>query len=135
MQAQTPPQTPTCTPPDLDAIAEQLGVSITHRDLKGRWNGLWLPAQRAIILTTGLTPTLERCTLAHELGHATLGHRSSCPKNERQADAWAAGILIPEHEVHRLALETPDPARWAVELGVTTHLMGTWLTHRHRKTA
>lgn len=37
----------------------------------------------------------KRFTIAHEIGHVVLGHIEHCEKNEREADAFAAQLLLP----------------------------------------
>ena len=50
--------------------------------------------------TPGMSARTDRSVLAHELGHAVLGHTSRRPtprsvaRQERQADEWAARLLI-----------------------------------------
>lgn len=58
------------------------------------FRGLWMPDVHTIYLRHGMSWVEERCTLAHELGHAHYGHRDQSPKNERQADEWAAAQLL-----------------------------------------
>jgi Zn-dependent peptidase ImmA (M78 family) len=70
---------------------------------------------------------LERSVLAHELGHVCLGHRDSTPRNERQADRFAARHLIRPGDISRAAQQSPDPGAWCVELDVTPHILETYL--------
>ncbi|GAB3410610.1 hypothetical protein GCM10027515_31170 [Schumannella luteola] len=91
--------------------------------------GRWYDDHRLILLRSGLGPVAERCTLAHELGHAALGHSTSTPRNERTADQWAALRLIDHGQLVRLAAAYPaQPTRWAYELDVTKKLMLAYLS-------
>ena len=77
-------------------IIEQLGVTITQRELPAGWWGAYDHRNRAIYLRPGLAPLQLRSTLAHELGHAVHGHPGPAhdPTQEREAKAWAAERLI-----------------------------------------
>lgn len=64
--------------------------------------GGWFPEHDLILLAPGLHPVEQRCTLAHELGHATHGHHAGTSgwlhaRQERQADQFAATLLIPQN--------------------------------------
>lgn len=68
---------------------------------------------------------LDRCVLAHGLGHAILGHEDDRPKHELLADRWAADQLIDPRELAAL----PDEAGEfdiALELEVTFRLLRVW---------
>ncbi len=58
-------------------LCRQLGVRVVHAELRRTW-GAWLPQHQIIVLTSGLTPVQERCTLAHEVEHALAGHTHGC---------------------------------------------------------
>lgn len=62
--------------------------------------GLWLHDQRVILLDRSVmdSPIQYRSTLAHELGHAALGHTACTPRWEAQATEWAARRLINDDE-------------------------------------
>ena len=124
---------------DLVIYAEDtLGVFVDYTpDLPAGVHGAWLPHLDLIVLADGLHPTRERCTLAHELGHAHYRH-PACRGDvrlERQADRWAANLLISPAE-YELAerLYGPHPGALARELGVTTHLVRVW-RNQHRRTS
>lgn len=79
---------------NLDEIAADAGVTVRSAALPhGRW-GFYDHRHRLITLAPDLAPTQYRSTLAHELGHAILGHIGTRPKQERQADRWAARQLL-----------------------------------------
>jgi Zn-dependent peptidase ImmA (M78 family) len=106
--------------------AHRLGIDVVYGTLRTA-NGLWLPDRNVIILKPGMRSLLERTVLAHEVGHAALGHRESTPRTERQADRYAAQHLLCRDDVERVALLSPDPGAWCVELGVTPHILETYL--------
>lgn len=112
----------------LHDIAHNIGVRIIITSkLCGRLNACWHKPTRSIIISKHLDPATARCTLAHELGHAILGHDCSTPIAEREADRWAAKTLLTPAEVHQAAQEVGGhPAAIAAELGVTPHLLATW---------
>ena len=85
-------------------------------------HGLWLPDHEAIIIHSRLRAGAQRNVLAHELGHAALGHMDDRPKFERQADTYAALHLIHPHELEELASWCRDERQIVAELGVTTRL-------------
>ncbi|GAA3591869.1 hypothetical protein GCM10022198_14770 [Klugiella xanthotipulae] len=106
--------------------AEELGVSIVYRRLhSGR--GLWVPEARTVFLQQRMGAVHERNTLAHELGHAVLGHSGTSEKYELQADRFAARNLISRERVLWLAQERSDVAAWASDLGVSEYLLTLWL--------
>ena len=105
--------------------------------LSPRAKGGWVPQHDLILLAPGLHPVEELCTLAHELGHATLGHTANASgwfaqRQERAADRWAARTLISpvEYELAERLYEH-SPNRIAQELDVTPHIVTTWQQH-HR---
>ena len=82
---------------NLEDLAISLGVTLcTH---VGGKKGLWNAPRRAISIRRGLHPVAHLCTLAHEVGHAALGHDSAAvgwwrAKQELAANRWAARQLI-----------------------------------------
>lgn len=101
--------------------AEQLGLEVVVRPLRTA-HGLWLPEMRTILVHSRLRPGAQRNVLAHEIGHADLGHMDDRPKHERQADVYAARNLICPDELADLYKWCPDERRLISELGVTTRL-------------
>ncbi|MGH7298143.1 MAG: ImmA/IrrE family metallo-endopeptidase, partial [Polyangiaceae bacterium] len=100
----------TSPPVDVEALAKSIGVAeirlerITSsgqlRDEGGTLH---------VVLSTGLSRTRRRFTLAHELGHAILALRSSNMVREgrdleRFCDAFAGETLLPGHLLARLEL-------------------------------
>lgn len=109
--------------------AERLGIHVVSGRIRSS-NGLWIAEERMIILKRGLRVAHERQVLAHELGHALLGHTTTTPRHERQADRWAARKLIEPTRLADVASMSPDPGVWAIELGVTEDLMDLYLRDR-----
>jgi Zn-dependent peptidase ImmA (M78 family) len=111
--------------------AEQLGLTIVYGRLRTA-NGLWIPDIRTIILQPRMRVIQERSVLAHEIGHADLGHRDDRPKHETLADRYAAEHLIDPDRLRDVAQWTPDLSKASLELGVTTKLMRIYMsTHRY----
>jgi Zn-dependent peptidase ImmA (M78 family) len=111
---------------DPHAHAAELGVRIVSRSLRSA-NGLWVPDLGVVFVQPRLRRVHERSVLAHELAHVELGHRTSTPKDERQADLLAARRLIDPvrlDEVLRWTQELPEIAN---ELEVTERLVAEYL--------
>lgn len=102
--------------------AEQLGVRVVHRRLT-TGTGLWVPDLGTIFIQDGMRVVHDRSALAHELGHADLGHRDDRPKHEVMADRYAAENMVDPVQLVDLMAWTPDASRWAHEMGVTTRLI------------
>jgi Zn-dependent peptidase ImmA (M78 family) len=97
------------TPPcDLALVSANLQISIFAYPLPPDLSGLCLgiDAEPTILLNSAMTPGRIRFTWAHELGHYLLGSmRSGLAPNlstwntgtadDREADAFAAGLLMP----------------------------------------
>lgn len=110
--------------------AERLGIEVIHRPIRTA-NGRWFPDHNLIVIRSGMKAAWDRSTLAHELGHASYGHCDDRPKHEVQADRFAADNLIEFDELTELMKWTPDSARLANELMVTTRLLRVYLNvHR-----
>lgn len=111
--------------------AEQEHITITTHPLPPELHGLWLPTHQTILLAPTLTPTMERCVLAHELAHATLGHThthgTNATRQELAANRLAAQRLITREAFLSAASTTDDAGRIALDLGITPQLLLTWL--------
>ncbi|MDK6259257.1 ImmA/IrrE family metallo-endopeptidase [Corynebacterium frankenforstense] len=124
---------------DLLDMATEQDAFVDYDDmgwLEGAKGG-WFPEYYLILLRDDLTHVKQVCTLAHELGHAVLGHRADVAgwwsaRQERQADRWAAELLIsPEDYATAEALYGPHAGALAAEFGVTVHMIQTWRSHRN----
>lgn len=111
----------------LVRLAEQRRLRIVERP--GRTRGGFDPETRTIRLAPGMSGRTMRSVLAHELGHAHLGHLpTSAPvlraQQERRADEWAARQLITSRAYAEAeAVRGPHLASLAFELGVTVELV------------
>lgn len=113
----------------LEAVCERMGVKLIERpDLRVDLNACWHADTRSIVVRWGLDPVTRRCAIAHELGHADAGHDCSSPRAERDADEFAAWLLIPSWQVEDLSYQIGwSPAELCSELGVTPHLFQVWV--------
>jgi Zn-dependent peptidase ImmA (M78 family) len=112
---------------DLLRLVDEQGLRLIER--RGRTLGGYDHASRSIRLDPGMSARTMRSVLAHELGHAALGHTVTTHdalrrRQERQADAWAARLLItPAAYAAAEALRGTHRASLAFELGVTVELV------------
>ncbi|WIE54199.1 ImmA/IrrE family metallo-endopeptidase [Curtobacterium sp. MCBD17_003] len=114
--------------------ADALGLRVVHRRLT-TGTGLWVPDWKVIFIQERLRRVHDRSALAHELGHACLGHRDDRPKHEVMADRFAAENMINRDELVDLMKWSPDPSRWSLELGVSTRLIRVWWNLHHGEMA
>lgn len=112
---------------DLLRLVEEQGIRLIER--RGRTLGGYDHESHSIRLDPGMSARTRRSVLAHELGHAALGHSvtthdSLRRRQERQADEWAARLLItPAAYAAAEALQGTHHASLAFELGVTVELV------------
>jgi Zn-dependent peptidase ImmA (M78 family) len=90
---------------------------------------------KAIVINGPSSERRRRFTIAHEIGHFVLHPECVAPERggatnfasgpyERQADAFAAALLMPEHLVRQAALEEgADPRRLADRFEVSVQSM------------
>ncbi|PCN46973.1 hypothetical protein Csp2054_14110 [Curtobacterium sp. 'Ferrero'] len=112
--------------------AAQLGINVVHRPIRTA-NGFWYPDHNLIVIRSGMRAVHDRSALAHEIGHAVLGHRDDRPKHETQADRYAALHLIDDDDVARVCAWTQDSAKIAAELGVSGKLWRVWANVRRQQ--
>lgn len=125
---------------DLEELAAAQGVSI--RSHRGGEKARWHPGSRVISLREGLGPINRVCSLAHELGHAALGHYAGddipewlYSRQEKEAEEWAAKLLISTADYARAEqLYGSHPGILARELGVTVRLVEAWRRCHERTT-
>ena len=85
-------------PAPVDRIAKRLGFGVVIVDLP---NGVDARLRvsgenRSIELATGQARVRHRFSIAHELGHAILGHRhDETEVAEQEANAFAGALLVP----------------------------------------
>lgn len=110
----------------LISTAEDYGLTVAWH--KGAPKAAWIPEISTISLQHGLDDAETLCALAHELGHAYHGDPAGHDHiHEHRADVFAAKLLIvPEHYAQLESVYGAHPARLAIELGVTRHLVEVW---------
>ncbi len=87
------------------------------------------PRSATVRLAPGLSARTAGSVLAHEIGHAALGHTPTADpgarrRQERRADEWAARRLItPEAYAAAERIRGGHPPSLAFELGVTVELV------------
>jgi len=114
---------------NIVARASSLGLRVAYRNL-GRRNGE-LTRGGLIVVNYSKPVVVQRCTIAHEMGHWHYGHDwtrdHDRARDERQADLYAAKLLISPLE-YALAEQVvgPHPTPLARELGVTPQLVRVW---------
>jgi Zn-dependent peptidase ImmA (M78 family) len=114
----------------VESIAEDLlGLAVGSRD-DLEVSGMLLPAERQIWLNAAEPPARQRFTLAHELGHWVCQVREGrgapvmCRAGEvgvgegraleREANVFAAELLMPEDEVRAAAADGEPASRFGV---------------------
>ncbi|MGO1769588.1 MAG: ImmA/IrrE family metallo-endopeptidase [Microbacterium sp.] len=110
--------------------ADADGISVVTSRLPGELLGCYVPGEARIYLDLRLTPIEQRSVLAHELGHVRFGHGLCRPRSaresarmERQADLFAARLLIDHRGYVAAARVSQDPETLAEALGVTVELL------------
>lgn len=111
------------------AHAMRLGLRVKYRDL-GRRNGE-LTSGGLILVNSRKPQIVQRCTVAHEVGHFWYGHDwtrdHDRARDEWQADSYAARLLIsPVDYALAETLHGPHPGAIAKELEVTRRLVEIW---------
>ncbi|WP_144872419.1 ImmA/IrrE family metallo-endopeptidase [Microbacterium sp. 1.5R] len=103
--------------------AATLGIPVAVRRLRSA-NGYWFPEYREILLGDHLRPWAQMIVLAHEIGHASLGHVEDSDRNEWEADRFACSHLVPP-AVLDVAVRRNGSNLRAIrsELGVTSRIL------------
>lgn len=104
------------------------GLKLHGGHLEDGLLGFYSPEEGRIYFDIKLTPNERRTIIAHELGHAHYGHSCDSGKNERQADTYAAHLLIDPTRYAEAERVSADSHYLADELGVTADLV----THYQR---
>jgi Zn-dependent peptidase ImmA (M78 family) len=124
---------------DLIALATANDVTVETIRLPDDYLGVYLPDQKRIYLDSRLTPVEERCVLAHELGHVFFGHPAIGPytpgsamRDERQADRYAARLLIDDDDYARLEAFSDDRYALAEALDVTVDIIDVYRSQLDR---
>lgn len=103
--------------------AATLGVRIHMGHLDDGQMGLYDPATDSVWIDFKLTPDEQRSVLAHELGHAYYGHAIGNDRAEREADRYAANLLIDPERYAELERLDMDAHAMADELCVTIDIV------------
>jgi hypothetical protein len=112
---------------DLFQHCADLGIDVQWRDLGETRRGEFHRRANTIVLSTRLTARQVVACLAHELGHAFLGHGCSTPANEQRAWEYAAALVVsPAEYAAAEARVGSDPLALALELSVTPRLIEAW---------
>lgn len=103
-------------PVNLSRVVEWLGLSLNEKPLENEYSGFLAVKEKTIVVNLNHPPVRRRFTIAHEIGHYQLHRRSEdIPvfidravyhrkesvagvdySMEMQANAYAAGLLMPE---------------------------------------
>jgi Zn-dependent peptidase ImmA (M78 family) len=127
-------------PVPVDRIAEDLlGLQVEHDVALGELSGALYPATRRIVVNANEGETRQRFTLAHELGHwvcqclAGMNAAVFCRHQdlaastdralEREANVFAAELVMPEPEVRAAFAEQQDISSAAARFGVSALAM------------
>lgn len=109
---------------DLYRIAEQQHITIIDLPLPGTTSGLYDEKTRTIILSTGLNSRQKRCTLAHELNHATHHDTGRDPKTEyRTRKQTALQLIDPLDYITAENMYEGNLFAMAVQLDVTLQVL------------
>lgn len=114
---------------DLVRLVAQYGLELHGSYLGEDERGFYSPTEQRIYFDMRLTYCERRTTIAHELGHFHHNHDCSTRANERQADAYAARLLIDPHEYAALERINPDQHFLADELDVTVDIIFAYEEH------
>lgn len=114
---------------DLVEHAALLGVQIHMAHLREGTLGLYDPSTDIVWIDINLTRGEQRSVLAHELGHAYYGHGYSDDRAEREADRYAANLLIDAESYAALERWGLDEHAIADELDVTVDIVRAYREH------
>lgn len=107
----------------LLARAAAYGLSVHGTDMTGDKLGRYVPELRRIYFDLQLPIADRRTVIAHELGHHHYGHDCSTPANERQADAYAATLLVDPEWYAELEAINHDAEWIAEEMNVAPYVI------------
>jgi Zn-dependent peptidase ImmA (M78 family) len=126
------------SPVPAEAIAEDLlGLRVREEPALDA-SGVLYPDERLILLNGAESPPRRRFTLAHEIAHWTLhcggpapppilcravGPRQGADAREREANVFAADLLMPERELREAGGREPEAAALAERFGVSPEAM------------
>jgi Zn-dependent peptidase ImmA (M78 family) len=99
---------------ELLAIAASHGLRVHGAHLDGEKIGVYAPELGRIYFDLSLTHAERRSVIAHELGHHHYRHLCDSSDNERQANTYAATLLVDPEWYAELELINHD-AEWIAE--------------------
>lgn len=119
-------------PVNLKVVADFLGLTVLIKPLEKEYSGFLAVAEKTIVVNARHSPVRRRFTVAHEIGHYQL-HRKKKPnipafidhaiyfrrsssddsdevdhRMEMEANAFAAGLLMPEYLLDEYLDKHPD---------------------------
>lgn len=113
---------------ELLVKAAEYGLRVHGAHLNGERIGVYAPELGRIYFDLSLSMAERRSVIAHELGHHHYGHLCDSASNERQADMYAASLLVDPEWYAELEQINPDAAWIAEELNVAP-----WVVHDFRR--
>lgn len=128
-------------PVPIDRLARDCGVHVSPAPLPDEVSGVLLFVDSNVLIgfNNGHSPTRQRFTIAHELGHFLLSHHDHFHidlgdahgnppdynwQDERAANDFAAAVLMPQQMVTELYETMPSVERLARKLKVSREAMG-----------
>lgn len=118
---------------ELVQVVARYGLRLHGDYLPEGVRGYYSPSERRIYFDMRLTYNERRGTIGHELGHAHHGHDCSTEANERQADTFAARLLIHPDDYAEVARVNPDREHIADELRVPEDIVEAFEAHCIRR--
>lgn len=116
---------------DLDAVTESLGLSVMYEEMTGRMKEFYI--RGSVVVRSDLPVREKRELVAHALGHHLFhaGNHLAMQKriysfgnyHEKQANAFAACLLIPRASLLRMMADKPRLDEIAEHFGVTEELV------------
>lgn len=113
---------------ELIAFAAAQGLTVHGSHLEGEKIGLYVPELARIYFDLDLAIPDRRSVIGHELGHHHYGHDCDSDANERQADAYAAALLVDPVRYAELERINSDAEWIAEEMGVAPYVI---VDYRH----
>lgn len=115
---------------DLLTMAARAGLEVHAIDMPEGDLGYYAADEQRIYFNLICTPDERRAVIAHELGHHYYGHAcADRPSDERQADAYAATLLVAP-DLYAELEQINNHAEWiAEEMGVTPEVILDYRTY------
>lgn len=106
---------------DLLARAWAMGLEVHGAHIPRPKIGAYFPDLHRIYFDLALTYAERRTVIAHEIGHAYYGHTCDSGRNERQADKYAAALLVNPEWYQELEMINHDAEWIADEMNVAPY--------------